>query len=201
MSNRDPIGFNFRHLYKGGRLNPSAGQFQPGQPIYQQQQLNGNMSHSSIPQVSHSFPYNDLEGKVTAVEQDQISLRHDFEDLQIAYSNLAKEVDTLKRGGWSVEVGPFKTYTADPLSNELDSIKFETERAFSNASSYEKVDGNGDTMSGNPTTVSGLETASPPQSVASVPPHLRHKLRSNGAPQPQLNGSQQNGAEQNGTKE
>ncbi|KAF2113302.1 hypothetical protein BDV96DRAFT_662330 [Lophiotrema nucula] len=102
----------------------------------------------SVPlQVSPSFPYNDLVGKVTAVEQDQMSLRHDMKDLQIAYNNLAKDVDTLKRGGWSVEVGPFKTYTADPLSNELDSIKFETERAFSNAYSHEKVDGNDDPLS------------------------------------------------------
>lgn len=196
MSDRDPIGFNLRHLCKGGRLNPSTGQSQPGQPIYQQQQLNGNMSHPSIPQVSPSFPYDDLLGKVTAVEQDQMSLRHELKDVHIACSNLAKDVDTLKRGGWSVEVGPFKTYTADPLSNELDSVKLETERAFSNASSYEKVDGKGDIMGDNPATVSGLGIASPPQSVASVPPHLRHKVHSNRAPQPQPNDSQQNGTKE-----
>lgn len=196
MSNKDPLPNGHANgtqrygstVYSSATLNPTAGQFQPSFPFsHASQPKNSTMQQSAIGQVSSTSPTYMME-KIQGLERSQHDLRTDVEDLKTLCNGLHLAIQSMKKGGWSVEVGPFQEVQSQKekleyFHQKLDQLKLETLNATSGADTgTQKKHGSvadADQRS---------QTVSPTLSSASVPPHLRNGLAS--IP-PHLRGKQQ----------
>jgi hypothetical protein len=84
------------------------------------------MSHRMNPAVDQFQPSNSqsyhLERKVNDLEREQGALRTDVTGLQKLCDRLHVSLDTLKKGGWDVKVGPFQDANAEQIRKELDTV-------------------------------------------------------------------------------
>ncbi|KAF2714288.1 hypothetical protein K504DRAFT_473380 [Pleomassaria siparia CBS 279.74] len=138
MSNKDPAG----------KLNPAAGGFNPS----------ANHTNGQVSPPSHTRA---MEEDVQGLKHSQSALWNEVENLKAVCNSLRSEIETMQKGGWSVEVGPLqdqekarKVKAEDP-SHRLNQLKLETLKD-------QKKDDSKSTISN-----------------ASVPPHLRGKVGQN----------------------
>jgi hypothetical protein len=166
-SSAHPIDRNGSHYHSvpPHQLNPNAHQFQPPN--------NHNMSEVSQSEVSQSSPYH-LERKINNLEREHGALRTDVKDLKTLCNSLHSSLDTLKKGGWDVKIGPFKDQNAAQFRKELDALSAEAKRDSRGANEHEKVNRA-------PSVSSNTSTSLPPHlrgkaatdKSVSLPPHLR----------------------------
>jgi hypothetical protein len=142
-------------------LNPAASQFQPSITY-------------SMPEVSQSSPYH-LERKVNDLQCEQDALRTEIEDLKALCNTLHSSLDTLKKGGWDVKVGPFKGQSAAQFQKDPDALLAEAKGDNHVANNYWKT-------SRAPSVGSNTSSSMPPHlksktatenKSTSLPPHLR----------------------------
>ncbi|KAJ4288436.1 hypothetical protein N0V90_011671 [Kalmusia sp. IMI 367209] len=145
MGDRDPI-------------SPSNGnstrQFDPTASNFHSANGSDNMN-----QVSPSS-YHDLQFMAEDLEREQGCLRSEVSDLWDLCKTLRTEIDTLKKGSWTVTVGPFQGQTTSRLDKELGALKGKPSGDCDDANDDEK------------------------KSNVSIPPHLRAKMRAGNNPLP-----------------
>jgi hypothetical protein len=147
-------------------FNPGAAQFLPAY-AHQEQYQNGNMSHQNGSQVSLQFHFSHLSDRVQRLEFETDAIRRYVEKLNAGHNDLSETVDSLKKGGWSVNVGPFKTQPTDILIKN-DEIKTETmDTPATSVANMNESNG-------------GEKPASIASTNGSIPPHLRSTV-SNGS--------------------
>lgn len=195
MSNKDPMPYGQTRQYypvpqvsgkasgnhfPGGpvssspNINPAAAHFRPSAKVsnrnhqndHLSQPSNGAIENSSNGQVSSSSHTSMME-KVQILERSHNGLRTDIEDLKTLCNGLYSDIGVLKKGGWSVEVGPFQE-KAEDFRQKLDQLKLETLKASSgaDADSQTKNGGYGDASQ-------HTQELAPTPSTASLPPHIR----------------------------
>lgn len=190
MSNRDPYtpphrqpgsGHSSAHPINGhgsyhagpaaNKLNPGAGTFQPIHFSGFAPQ-NGSMAHANGNQVSQPS-HDHLERRVDGLEREQFALRTDVEDLKTLCNSLHSSVEMMKKGGWSVSVGPFKDQSAAAFRQEFDQLTSEVHGHYNGANDYAKK-------------VAVTDGSVSPKTTPTVPPHLRGARggQQNGTPLP-----------------
>jgi hypothetical protein len=179
MSNKDPVPFGQTRQYysvpqvskksngnhfPGGPVSSSpnstsaAGHFQPSAKV-----SNGNHQNGQVSSSSHTS----MMEKTQILGRSHNGLRTDIEDLKTLCNSLYSDVEVSKKGGWSVEVGPFQD-KAEDFRQKLDQLKLETLKASSgaDADSQTKNGGYGDANQ-------HTQELAPTSSTDSLPPHMR----------------------------
>ncbi|KAF2877378.1 hypothetical protein BDV95DRAFT_589974 [Massariosphaeria phaeospora] len=134
-------------------LNPSAGQFHPSQGSSIPSKISNGTNGARVQprQVGHQASQpslRDFEETVSDLIKEQTALRTDVEDLKKMYNNLHTSTEQLKNGGWSVNVGPFRSQPAKDFEKKLDQLTQE---------------------------VKAVDTTKGTASSGTLPPHLRGK--------------------------
>ncbi|KAF2656871.1 hypothetical protein K491DRAFT_595960 [Lophiostoma macrostomum CBS 122681] len=166
-------------------LNPDAAQFHHSLS-HQGQYQNGNLPHQDGPQVSSQPQIIHLADRVQRLEFETDAIRRYVEKLNAGQCDLSETVDALKKGGWSVNVGPFKPQGID-THKQIDEIKSEAtdEKPSPTASTNGSVpphlrnadSGMSDGSVSVPPHMRGV--AQRTNGTASMPPHLRNQGASN----------------------
>jgi hypothetical protein len=143
-------------------LNPAAGHFQP-------------CNSHDMSQLD-SLPSCYLERKVDDLERDQDELRVEFKALRMKCNEVDSKLDALKKGGWDVQVGPFKDQSTARFKQELDAITRDIKGENHGASEYENAE------SLPPQTHASSINANV---TSSLPPHLRARNGDESGPAPQ----------------
>jgi hypothetical protein len=160
MSNQDPVPYEQTHQYlpvpqanrkanddhfpdgplsSSSNFNPDAGHFQPSAKVPDGSHQNGRpsqannnaMEHSYNSQVSSSSLTSTIE-KMQVLERSHNDLRTNVDDLKALCNEVYAAVEVLKKGRWSVEVGPFQD-KAEDFRQKMDQLKLETLKASSGA--------------------------------------------------------------------
>jgi hypothetical protein len=181
-SKRDPIYHGryspLRAYDMGLTFNPMANDFAPNDT-----QQNGTASQVSAP----PSPY--LEARILNLDEGHADIRGEIESLKELYHGISFFVDTLKKGGWPVHVGPFQEVDvkkshqdAMQFSQELRQLKDEVRMSVNGGTDVQKANGMAPSKT-NGSVPPHLRTASVTSGgtvTKSLPPHLRKKMSANG---------------------
>ncbi|KAF2125101.1 hypothetical protein P153DRAFT_389952 [Dothidotthia symphoricarpi CBS 119687] len=143
---------------------------------------NGHYQNNTTPsqvRAPPSSPY--LEARLLNLEEEHCSLRSDVNILNELCHSLHDSVNTLKKGGWPVHVGPFQEcdaieshQSALRFKEELDQITNEVCKSHDSDANKKKngigVSKHSGSMPSNLKTTSATSNGASPKSV---PPHLR----------------------------
>ncbi|KAF2180619.1 hypothetical protein K469DRAFT_794354 [Zopfia rhizophila CBS 207.26] len=158
------------------QLDPAAGQFQPSFTYPHQDQHHDltHGHHNGNQQVSIQVRLEHVVASVQQLEREQKALRLDVERLKETRDSLHSEVDSLKKGGWKVEIGPHRQTSTQELRQKLEDL--EASMNGSNISSTIKdgkinrtVAMNGDKAQGYPSDTLTVAPVHAPQPPARAP--------------------------------
>jgi hypothetical protein len=133
------------------------------------------MAPKGSQQVSSKSQTHDLSGRLQDLELGHKSLRREIEGLLSTQAGLHQAVEDLRKGSWSVNVGPFQTENASIFRKKLDELKNETVQA-TNETTLIVPKGEEKPAASNAVLPPHLRAKAKPQNGASaLPPHLRTK--------------------------
>ncbi|KAF2636769.1 hypothetical protein P280DRAFT_483381 [Massarina eburnea CBS 473.64] len=145
----------------------------PARSGYSTYQPPGRVNNDPSQVSSHSPSTSTLDSTINTLKTEQQALRTDVEDLKTLSNSLYASVESLKRGGWEVTVGPFKDQATAEFKRNLDIISREARsvgRLYDGANEYQQSN-----SSVPPHLRGGSDSVKSSSASTSVPPHLRNK--------------------------
>jgi hypothetical protein len=144
----------------------------------QEEPVQGVKDSHFATQLSPSGPFYGVKENVHLLVSEQRALRQDVESLKRSRDEILGEIETLKKGGWKVEVGPHMASSSSSFHHKLGELKSEYKgdadpRSFPKATDTTNEDSDTTTIIALSPSESTATTTPKVSSSALVPPHLR----------------------------